>query len=115
MGLFRRKPTWHERHPLPEGWRPRTRVDVTGRQVEPWVYLVTDAYGYALDGGEHWLPVRLDPDAAAYEILTWWLEGESSIFLEPHELPGLRVAVRPAAYAGSRVGVAFAVEQALAA
>lgn len=113
MGLFRRKLTWHERHPLPAGWRPRTRVDLAGREVEPWTYAVADAYGEVLDGGEIWLPTRLDPDAAAWETLGWWLRTQE--FLEPHEVPGVRVAVRPAAYAGDRVGVAFAEEQELTA
>jgi hypothetical protein len=112
----RRKPTWHERHPLPPGWRPRTRIDPYGREVEPWTYLISDAHGYPVDGGEWWMPVGYDPDVAAYEILNRWLRVSApEMALERWEVAGLRCSVRHAAYAADRVGVAFAAEQALTA
>lgn len=115
MQLFRRKPTWHERHPLPPGWRPRTRIDVAGRETEPWQYLVSDAHSYALDGGEIWLPTRLDPDEAAWTALQWWIASCAPEFLEPHEVPGVRLSVRPGAYVSNRAGIAYADEAALTA
>jgi hypothetical protein len=111
LGLGR--PTWHDRHPLPKGWRPRTKIDPYGREVEPWGWVISDPTGYAIDGGEWWLPVGYDPDQAAYEILNHWLDLSAPEIMEPHELPGLRCSARRAAYDGDRVGVAFAAEQAL--
>jgi hypothetical protein len=107
--------TWHDRHPLPEGWRPRTRIDCYGREVEPWSFMILDAHGYPHDGGEWWLPVGYDPDQVAYEVLTFWLDHTAPEYLEPHELPGLRCCVRHAAHSGQYMGVAFAQEQALSA
>lgn len=114
MRWFRRRPSWQELHPLPTGWRPRTRIDVAGREVEPWGYLVTDATGYPLDGGELWLPLHRDHDQAAWELLDWWLRVcAPEMGLSRREIGGLRLAARPAAYPGDRVGVAYAHEQAL--
>lgn len=111
LGLYR--PTWHDRHPLPAGWRPRTRIDCYGREVEPWHYVIIDAHRYAHDGGEWWLPVGFDPDQAAFEVLDYWLAHTAPEYLEPHEVPGLRCCARRAGYDGDRVGVAYAAEQAL--
>lgn len=112
---FRRRPSWQELHPLPAGWRPRTRIDTRGREVEPWGYLIADVHTEAIDGGEWWLPVGYDPDQAAYEILTRWLERSAPGLLAPWEVPGVRCAARPNAYPGDRVGVAYAAEQVLTA
>lgn len=112
--LFRRSPrlTWHDRHPLPAGWRPRTRIDRAGREVEPWGWLICDPRGHAHDGGEWWLPVGRDPDQAAHEILEHWLSTGAG-YLDPWELPGLRCSARRAGLERPRVGVAFAAEQSL--
>jgi hypothetical protein len=112
LGLYRE--TWHDRHPLPAGWRPRTRIDCYGREVEPWSWIASDPYGSAYDAGEWWLPVGYDPDQAAWEILQHWLTF-STEGLEPHELPGMRISARRAAWDGGRVGIAHASEAALSA
>ena len=87
---------------------------MAGRLVEPWQWIVSDAHNEPLDAGEQWLPHRFDPDAAAYEILSWWLTvGAPEMQLAPHEIAGLRCSARPGAYVSDRVGVAFAVEAVL--
>lgn len=107
------RPTWHDLHPLPAGWRPRTRVDVAGRVVEPWQWLVTDRTGYSYDGGEWWLPQGFDPDMAAHEVMTRWL-GQNVCYLHRWEVAGLRCQARLSVrFDGGRVGVAYAQEQAL--
>lgn len=113
LGIGRRS-TWHDRHPLPDGWRPRTRIDAAGREVEPWGWMIADAHGSAYDGGEWWLPVGLDPDQAAHEVLEHWLAAGRT-HLDPWELPGIRALARRAGYDGARVGVAYAAEQAVGA
>ena len=106
LGLAR--PSWHDRHPLPEGWRPRTRVDVAGREVEPWQWVASVA-GDGYDGGEWWLPVGFDPDEAAHHILSRWLPAQDG--LEVWELARVRVAARKSIrYDTGRVGVAYAAE-----
>lgn len=109
LGLAR--PSWHDRHPLPEGWRPRTRIDVAGREVEPWQWLASLG-GQEYDGGEWWLMVGLDPDEAAHLILGRWLSDRAG-YLEPWELAGIQMQVRKSIrYDTQRVGVAYAAEQA---
>lgn len=97
--------SYTERHPLPPGWRPRTRIDVAGRLTEPWLYLIADAHG-EYDGGELWLPVGMDGDMAAWEILQRWLS-ETPLGV-PHRR-SVFCAARP--YGHSRwAGVAYAMD-----
>lgn len=64
--------TWHERHPLPSGFRARTRVTASGVLVEPWTFLVIDDTRRPVDAGERWLPQRAESDQAAWQIAQWW-------------------------------------------
>lgn len=106
LGIRARR-TWHDEHPLPEGWRPRTKVDVLGREVEPWVWMITDALG-EYDGGESWLPVGHDPDQAAWDLLQGWLARQRGLTTEHRRQ--IRMVARRAGYDGSGVGVADAME-----
>lgn len=99
---------WYERHPLPADWRARTRIDVSGVEVEPWLFLVLDRRGWEYDAGERWLATGYDPDHAAYEILDRWLGTKA-----PGGDRGLRCVARRAGSDGDRVGVAYEPEQAI--
>lgn len=99
---------WFERHPLPAGYSARTRVDMAGRECEPWLFLIVDGRGGDFDAGERWLPVRYDADEAAYRLLEVFLA-------ERADLPwpvaaGLRCIARRSTYAGARLGMAYAAE-----
>ena len=109
LGLPRRE-TWQDRHPLPGGWRPRTRIDDLGREVEPWGYGVWVGRE-DFDGGEWWLPTRTSPDEAAYLILERWLSTTGvDAELDERELRGLRVAARLYAPGPPVYGLAYARE-----
>lgn len=104
------RPTWHDRHPLPEGWRPRTRIDELGRVVEPWAYSVLVG-GDLFDGGEWWLPVGLDPDQAAWTVLEYWMATTApECGLTGRDLARLRVAATRAAVNGTVFGMAYALD-----
>lgn len=104
------RPTWQDRHPLPRGWRPRTRIDDLGREVEPWgygVWLGRDS----IDGGEWWMPTRTEPDEAAFTVLERWLATTGAeMGLSRRELMELRVAARLNAPGPAVYGVAYAHE-----
>lgn len=63
---------WHSRHPLPTGFRARTRVTTLGRVVEPWSFVVLDDRSRPVDGGERWLDQGHEADQAAWQIARWW-------------------------------------------
>jgi hypothetical protein len=107
------KKTWHDRHPLPGGWRPRVKVDTVGREVEPWGFMIYDRVGGGdWDAGERWLPVGRAPDEAAYEILDMWLVREGR-HLPVYERVVLACTARRYGHDGGRVGIAYGADQAI--
>lgn len=105
---YRNQTPYEQQFALPQGWRPRTMIDVLQREVEPWLWMLTDERGAGYDAGECWLEVGRDPDEAAHEILEGWYARQNGA-LRPEWLT-MRMLARPATYVGRRVGIASVAE-----